>query len=159
MEIVELNALPSVGVGSWSTTTIGSSFFPNTNSAQTNITNPNHTPTIAIWTEDNNGCIDTDYVTVAFSDPTVADAGNDISICSGESVTLNAQGGAEYVWTPNVNITGANSSSPVVNPSDTTTYTVTITNQSSNAIFNGDFEQGDIGFDTDYNANYTGGCP
>ncbi len=153
---VELNALPSVGVGSWSTTTIGSSFFPNTTSAQTNITNPNHIPSIAIWTEDNNGCIDTDYVTIAFSQPIIADAGSDVSICSGESITLNAQGGAEYAWTPTLNLTGANSSSPTVNPSDTTTYTVTITNQSTNAIFNGDFEQGDIGFDTDYNASYSG---
>ncbi|MEN8194481.1 MAG: choice-of-anchor Q domain-containing protein, partial [Bacteroidota bacterium] len=50
-----------------------------------------------------------------------ANAGEDQSICLGESVTLTASGGSTYSWS-----TGATTQSITVNPNETTTYTVTV---------------------------------
>lgn len=51
--------------------------------------------------------------------PAKANAGEDISICLGESVTLNGYGGDSYIWS-----TGATTKSIQVNPIRTTTYTL-----------------------------------
>ena len=48
---------------------------------------------------------------------------NPVVICSGESVSLTANGGASYMWN-----TGANATVIVVSPQSTTAYTVTGTN-------------------------------
>ena len=151
-----ISAIPSIGVGSWSTSTPGSSFFPNNTDPQTNITNPSHLTTTLVWTENNNGCIDSDYITIAFTEPSYADAGADVSICSGDNIVLNAQGGDIYNWSPIIGLNGAAGSSPTANPNDTMTYTVTVTNQSSNAIYNGNFEMGNVGFSSDYGYNDSG---
>ena len=50
-----------------------------------------------------------------------ANAGNDVSICSGDEVELTATGGSTYLWS-----TGATTSKITVSPTDTTTYTVTV---------------------------------
>jgi len=54
-----------------------------------------------------------------------ANAGDDITICDGDSTTLNASGGTTYSWN-----TGETTASIDVNPNSTTTYTVTVTNES-----------------------------
>ena len=77
-----ISAIPSIGSGSWSSSTPGTSFFPNNSDPQTNITNPNYLTSTLVWTEDNNGCTDSDYITIAFTEPSNADAGVDVSICS-----------------------------------------------------------------------------
>ncbi len=51
-----------------------------------------------------------------------ADAGSDISICKGNSTSLTATGGGTYLWS-----TGGTSATLNVTPSDTTTYTITVT--------------------------------
>ena len=129
-----ISAIPSIGVGSWSTVSPGSSFYPNNTDPQTNITNPNHLTTTLVWTENNNGCIDSDYITIAFTEPSSADAGLDVSICSGENIILNAQGGDIYNWSPTIGLNGTSGPSPTASPNDTTTYSVTVSNQSSNSI-------------------------
>ena len=50
-----------------------------------------------------------------------ANAGDDVTICEGESVTLTASGGGTYSWS-----TGATTASITVSPSTTTTYSVTV---------------------------------
>lgn len=52
---------------------------------------------------------------------------NDID-CSNGSATLSATGGVNYLWTPQTNITAANTANPVVTPAETTTYYVMVTN-------------------------------
>lgn len=52
----------------------------------------------------------------------------EVSICSGESVTITAFGYSSYLWS-----TGATSESITVNPTTTTTYTVTGTNNGISA--------------------------
>ncbi|OMP30694.1 hypothetical protein [Mangrovimonas sp. DI 80] len=68
---------------------------------------------------------DTDQVTVTVNALPTADAGNDVSICQGESVTLTASGGGSYLWN-----TGATSQSITVSPNSTTTYSVEVTSNS-----------------------------
>ena len=51
----------------------------------------------------------------------VASATGNTTICAGQSATISASGGANYFWS-----NGSNSSSTVVNPGSTTTYSVTV---------------------------------
>lgn len=51
-----------------------------------------------------------------------ANAGSDVSICSGNSTSLTATGGGSYLWS-----TGANTATITVSPTVTTIYTVTVT--------------------------------
>ncbi|MCB0383479.1 MAG: hypothetical protein KDD05_09355, partial [Psychroserpens sp.] len=66
-------------------------------------------------------CQNTDSVTVfLIGSEVVANAGEDQTICNGSETILTATGGAAYVWN-----TGATTASITVNPTNTTTYTVT----------------------------------
>ena len=70
-----------------------------------------------------NDCYDEKQVTVNVIPEVIADAGEDQEICIGETVTLTANGGDEYVWS-----SGETTQSIVVSPTETTTYTVTVFN-------------------------------
>jgi len=69
-----------------------------------------------------NGCSSTDnvQVSVTIPPPANANAGNDLTICKGESITLNGDGGATYTWS-----NGTNTQNITVSPNRTTTYTLT----------------------------------
>ena len=84
--------------------------------------NPSVTTTYTV-TVTNNGCTDTDQVTV-FVNNAVANAGPDQTICLGQSVSLTATGGGSYQWSHGL----GNTATVNANPSVTTTYTVTVTN-------------------------------
>lgn len=64
-----------------------------------------------------NSCSSTDSVEVVVN--ANANAGEDVYICQGESTTLTASGGTDFVWS-----TGETTSSISVSPTQTTTYTV-----------------------------------
>ncbi|QQS29688.1 MAG: T9SS type A sorting domain-containing protein [Sphingobacteriales bacterium] len=55
-----------------------------------------------------------------------ADAGEDQNICAGASTTFTATGGTSYVWS-----TGGTDAVIAVSPSETTVYTVTVTDDNS----------------------------
>lgn len=83
-------------------------------------------------TETNGGCESAaDNETVVVNDVPVANAGNDVTICSGQTTLLNASGGTDYVWDNGL----GNGSAHVVAPSSTTTYQVTV---SDNGCFDVD---------------------
>lgn len=48
-------------------------------------------------------------------------------ICVGDSARILATGGTRYVWTPTTALNNSNVANPIANPSQTTTYTVRIT--------------------------------
>ena len=52
----------------------------------------------------------------------------DWSLCTGESITLGAANGFTWLWSPAGSLNDPTIQFPVANPSDTTTYTVAITN-------------------------------
>ncbi|MDX2247763.1 MAG: gliding motility-associated C-terminal domain-containing protein [Bacteroidia bacterium] len=73
------------------------------------------------------GCTDTDQVTVVVNPLPNADAGNDQPVCIGDSISLSASGGIIYLWNFSPSLLGNNSSTPLVFPTDTTDYVVTVT--------------------------------
>lgn len=105
----QLNATPSSGVGSW-TGDPGVFFTPN-------VTDPNATVTAnapgtynITWTENNNGCVDSDDIMITFSDMSIPNVITGISCpnLSDGQVTIAPQGGVmpyTYSWTSGGNMT------------------------------------------------------
>ena len=73
---------------------------------------------------DINSCSNSDTVAINVLDLPLIDAGQDETICLGDSVQLLATGGISYQWSPNTNINNNNISNPVVFPSGLTNYIV-----------------------------------
>nr|MDQ3048188.1 PKD domain-containing protein [Bacteroidota bacterium] len=107
------------------------SWLPATGLSSTIIANPVANPTSTTTytvTVTSGGCSATDVVTITVIPLPAADAGSNVSICSGASTTLNASGGTSYSWLPATGLSSTSISNPVANPTVTTTYTVTVTN-------------------------------
>ncbi len=71
-------------------------------------------------------CADSATVTVNVLNPT-ADAGPNTALCAGDTVQLNATGGATYAWSPAAGLSDAGIADPQAFPVVTTTYTVAVT--------------------------------
>ncbi|MFD1014836.1 Ig-like domain-containing protein [Winogradskyella rapida] len=97
------------------------------NTAEINVT-PEVTTTYTVIGQSEEGCSTTAEVTVTVVAELSANAGDDETICLGESVTLNASGGIDYLWS-----TGDTGSTLTVTPSETTTYTVTVMDEFGNS--------------------------
>lgn len=83
--------------------------------------NPSVTTTYIVTGTGNNGCSNSDTVLVTVSPRPVVNAGPDLSICTGSTISITASGAQNYNWTPG----GGNNASLMVSPSATTTYIVT----------------------------------
>ena len=57
--------------------------------------------------------------------PTVAVDVDEIALCSGGDVTINASGAAAYSWSPASGLNNTNTATVIANPSNSTNYTVT----------------------------------
>lgn len=131
---------------------------PNVNISDVNASSPEVWPTATttyyVDVEDANGCELTDSVLITVQPLPVADAGQDTAICLGDCVTLQASGGDIYSWSPTTGLSDPDISNPEACPVSTTTYVVTVTSSlqgmGQNLLVNGDFEQGNVGFSTDY---------
>ncbi|RCW90763.1 Ig-like domain-containing protein [Winogradskyella arenosi] len=97
------------------------------NTAEINVT-PEDTTTYTVTGQSEEGCSTTAEVTVTVVAELSANAGDDETICLGESVTLNASGGIDYLWS-----TGNTGPTLTVTPSETTTYTVTVMDEFGNS--------------------------
>jgi gliding motility-associated-like protein len=53
---------------------------------------------------------------------------SDTMLMKGESISLIASGGSIYLWTPAIGLSANNIANPVANPTQTTTYKLTISN-------------------------------
>ncbi|MEZ4928428.1 MAG: gliding motility-associated C-terminal domain-containing protein [Chitinophagales bacterium] len=86
------------------------------------------------------------------------DLGNDTSFCQGESVSLDAGANYdEYLWSDN-----STGQTLTVNTSGTYWVQTTIFDTANNLVANGDFEQGNAGFSSDYSYSSSGAvvtCP
>ncbi|SEV96749.1 gliding motility-associated C-terminal domain-containing protein [Chitinophaga sp. YR573] len=74
------------------------------------------------------GCSNTDSTVVDVNPAPVADAGSDVNICEGSTVTLQGSGGSTYLWSPASSLSDSSIASPVASPTDTTTYLLTVSN-------------------------------
>ncbi len=73
-------------------------------------------------------------------------------ICQGESIQLQTvENQIGYSWTPNLNISDVSIFNPIVSPESTTTYLVEVENvQDENLVYNGGFNLGNVGFESEY---------
>jgi gliding motility-associated-like protein len=77
-------------------------------------------------------CDTTSYTDTIHAFPsTIAEAGNDTTICKGQQVLLQASGGIYYLWSPADGLNDVSISNPVASPSATTSYTVSVTDSNS----------------------------
>lgn len=76
---------------------------------------------------DSVGCAASDQMTISMFGNTDADAGPDVTICSGDVTQLGASGGVSYSWTPVTGLSNPNIPDPIASPSVTTVYTVSVT--------------------------------
>ncbi len=83
-----------------------------------------------------------EYVFSASSGVIVADAGSDQTICEGQSVSLTASGGSSVIWSsvpPDPGLTGQETNMTInVSPSQTTTYTATVSGSNPSCPGNAD---------------------
>lgn len=78
-----------------------------------------------IVTTSNNGCVNTDTVTVNVLDYITVKVAQDTTICATDSVVLRTDSHAlSYSWTPSSTLNDARLKNPIANPATTTTYTV-----------------------------------
>lgn len=108
------------GANATLTATGGGTYQWNTGTTTPSITvSPAITTTYTV-TVTNLGCTASDNVTVTVNSSITAEAGIPQTICSGQSTTLTASGGATYQWAG-----GPATDTYVVSPVSTTTYSVT----------------------------------
>ena len=131
------NAGPDVGICMGESTNLSASggvvyqWSPSTGLNFGNINNPTATPSsttiYTVLVTDANGCTDINAVTVSVDTAAVATTSGDQQICINENVQLNAGGGTSYSWSPGTGLNATNISNPIANPTNTTTYTVIVT--------------------------------
>ncbi len=98
----------------------GDFLWSNGDTTSTIIVSPPNT-TQYILSVTNGYCTDTASTYVVVNPLPVANAGNNQSVCQGDTVTLSANGSTNYLWS-----TGDSSSTIIVSPNNTTTYYVTV---------------------------------
>jgi gliding motility-associated-like protein len=96
------------------------------------LASPASTTIYVLTVTDGNGCTDQDNVTVTVNNDPPLDAGADQSICAGQQVQLGGNPtsvpGSTYTWTPAAGLDNASAANPIATPTLTTTYTLTVTN-------------------------------
>ena len=94
----------------------------NGSTSQTISVHPTSTDTYSLAITDNFGCVaDTTFTITVLPNP-IATASNNITIYNGQTTTLSASGGTNYLWG-----NGETTTTLVVSPSATTVYCFTIT--------------------------------
>ena len=110
--------------------------------------------TYTIGLMDAAGTIDSVQNIVVSSVSNLSISPSDTSICPGNQITFNASGGnGTYSWSSNNPLeTGfpSTSNSITVSPTINTVYEVSSAVNNANLIFNSDFQQGNLGFYTEY---------
>jgi len=116
------------------------SWSPSTGLNNANILNPiaytTITTTYTLTATHAGGCSQTGSTTVTILPTPVADAGNDIIICSGDSAQLGAPpvSGVNYQWSSNPSGFNSTVANPTVSPTQSTIYYLQATNTSSNCV-------------------------
>ena len=88
------------------------------------------TKNVGLVVTSSKGCIDSLHKDLIVSDkPPLLLPFKDTLICSIDTLAIPVLNSGSYSWKPNINIIGANTSSPLVFPKDTTRYIVTVTDK------------------------------
>lgn len=114
---VQLNG-SGMGVLTWNTSPFLSNIL---------ILNPYAKPSLTtkfVLMASSGSCINYDTMEVAVSLPLLLNAGNDLSICAGETIQLKASGGFNYSWNYNLTLSDTNIFNPIAKPILSTNYIV-----------------------------------
>ena len=127
--LVTVNPLPSTNAGtdvsicsgqSTALTATGANSYTWTGAAGNPITaSPAATTSYTVTGTSSAGCTNTDQVTVTVNPLPAVNGGADVTVCSGEPVTLTATGTTTYSWNPSI------TNGVSFNPTSTATYVVT----------------------------------
>ena len=79
--------------------------------------------TYTVYVKDDAGNEESSMVTITDPPPVTANVTGDLTVCSGETTTLTATGGTNYLW----NDTLGTNAAIMVSPTTTTTYSVSVT--------------------------------
>lgn len=115
----------------------GSSFAWSPATALNSTTSPNPTATpsstitYTVTVVDGNQCSNSDDVTITVNSSPTLDAGDDVGICIGSGVQLNAIGTGSFSWSPAAGLSSTTIPNPIASPTVTTTYIVTLTDANS----------------------------
>jgi gliding motility-associated-like protein len=126
--IVIVNPLPSVDAGVDTSLCVNDSIILNGIGTLTNtwtpVSNINNettlTPTVfpiattyyVLTTVDSNSCVNSDSVLVTVNNLPLVSAGNDVSMCIGDSIQLQATGAVDYYWTDGTNLNDTTIANP-----------------------------------------------
>ncbi|MBX2960209.1 MAG: gliding motility-associated C-terminal domain-containing protein [Flavobacteriales bacterium] len=138
--LVTVNPLPTIVVSNDTAVCLGSSaqlnasgavsysWTPSSSLSNPNIANPLATPSVnttyTVNALDINGCANANSVTVTINNLPTISAGNDVSICLGDSTQLQASGANSYVWSPVTGLSNSTVANPFAFPTSTTSYVV-----------------------------------
>jgi gliding motility-associated-like protein len=126
-----LNAVPGTGTGTWTKVSGpgNASFNPNPNQYNATVTVTQLGTYDFAWTEVNNTCSSVDIIRVIFHAPPSINAGQDVAVCKGSSIKLQAIGSGTFLWSPANLLSNPEIADPVATPITTTVFTVTLTDQ------------------------------
>lgn len=141
---VVVNAIPVVSISGTTSVCSGQSTTLTASGGGTYLWNPGGATTTSISvnptmvttysvTATTNGCSGTKSQTVTITPAPTANAGPDISVCSGDSVVLNGTGNGTFSWAPSSGLSCTTCANPVATPTAVTTYTLTVTNSCGSA--------------------------
>jgi gliding motility-associated-like protein len=128
----KLNATPpQSGTGTWSKVSGPGivTFTPDANHADATVTVTQFGAYDLAWTVVNSLCNSTDIIRVTFHDLPSVSAGEDVAICGGRSIQLNATGTGTFLWSPASLLNNPAISNPLATPTVTTDFTVLLTDQ------------------------------
>ena len=89
--------------------------------------NPSSSTTYTLTATTGLNCTSQASVAVTTYPYPLANAGPDVTFCSGDSVQLQASGGTSYSWSPAAGLSNSYISNPMAKPASTTNYTVHVT--------------------------------
>lgn len=122
---VQLNSTGSNNITSYQ-------WFPGVGLSNQNIPDPVASPdetTLYALTVGNNSCLVSDSVLVTIDQNPFANAGPDKVIIKGQSTSLDGTAAGTdvaYLWTPDINISGSSTLSPIVNPDTNQIYILNV---------------------------------
>lgn len=136
--VISVNPLPSVTISNDTSVCSGVSvqlsasggntysWAPSSSLNNSTISNPIASPTNTtmyyVTTIDTNGCSNNDSLTINVNPIPSINAGNDTSICIGDSIQLQATGGVSYTWSPSTGLSDSTIANPTSNTSTNITY-------------------------------------
>ena len=90
---------------------------------------PQLSDTLLVTAQSDSSCLISKEITITVHGLPEVDAGPDVRITKGKSVILQASGASQYVWSPVNDLDDPFIANPIASPTQTTTYTVTGTDQ------------------------------